>query len=300
MGGVFFVLLITVIWFWKNDAIGELYWVSIIYPLKAVREIERQSFSQLLTSTMWFVFYYCGWLSLTCLALVRLRDRSREILTYLIFLWISVGSVIILLQKLSWWHYHFLLLITPTGILAIRGLDVLLKSYNNKMWFSFLPKKLLIVFLIIFAFCPGFWRWQQHLKIYAKHWPIGGPEKILKYKFAKSENYENIWHDTRFLLDPNADQGPIYVFGNPLYMYLSEREYAIPMHGWAWEGFLRRHWDALPFQLSRASPPYIFLVNYYSTLLKSRSPVTKEWIDANYEILKENFEGIWYRRKKSS
>ncbi|MEW6003085.1 MAG: hypothetical protein AB1638_10620, partial [Nitrospirota bacterium] len=95
--------------------------------------------------------------------------------------------------------------------------------------------------------------------------------------------------------------GNIYVFGDPLFLFLSGRNQAVAIHGWSLEFFLPDQWDFLTDQLTRAFPPYIFVSKEYLNLIPNRSPRTAYFIDENYQLFRKSDAGIWYcRRVKES
>jgi hypothetical protein len=294
--GVVFVLGIVSFWFWRHNALKELFWVSFVYPFKAVTENETAPFSRLLKYIIVTGKIYSLWLGLASVALYQWKKACRDVLTPLLFVWIVTGAVIILAQSLSWWWYHFLIFYVPVGILAVCGVDELLKLCPKHPGCARVSKHVLVGGLVLLASIPSLWLWQKHVRIWISERPFVDKVHQQAFQFKKSKIYEQIWYDTRFLVTPEAIPGSIYVFGDPTYLYLSGRTYSAPIHGWT--DFTRELWDQLYSQLSLSSPPYIFVSNIYKELIRRNSPQTQRWVEEDYRILKDNFEGTWYKHKR--
>jgi hypothetical protein len=86
------------------------------------------------------------------------------------------------------------------------------------------------------------------------------------------------------------------VFGDPLYLQLSDRVQAIPTHGWAWEMLVGAQWASLPGELDAAGPAYVYLDDDYRGLVEDRAPAVSTWLAARYEAIGGVGDGIWYER----
>jgi len=95
-------------------------------------------------------------------------------------------------------------------------------------------------------------------------------------------------------LDP--EPGEIYVFGNPLVYRFTNRTQALPVHGWAWEFFIDEQWDALPDQLEKHKPPYIFCTSGYLSLIGKKSFTTQTILKTDYVEAAQTSTGNWYAR----
>jgi hypothetical protein len=291
--GLLLILGSLALWFALHDALSILAWTSFVYPLRASKEIPHQAWSTLASSIRWYVVISAPWLVVAGAAGVRWRGRREEWLTMQLLAWLASGFAVILLQKFSWWAYHFTLLIVPVGLLATRGADGLIARV------PFRAQRAITVALASALFISPavvvIWRLSRadfrQVLILAS---VRDPRQLLDYQRRFSPDYDQIWRNTRFLLGRDALPGPIYVFGNPLYFQFAGRDQAIATHGWAWEFLLQSQWSELPTQLSRAVPSYIFVSPYYDQLLRTRSARTLAWIRSKYAILFSDSAGTWY------
>lgn len=104
--------------------------------------------------------------------------------------------------------------------------------------------------------------------------------------------------DTRFLHQPGALAGGIYVAGDPRYYLAADRGQAAVINGWALELLLPAQWRQLQRDLEKKRPAYIFVSRFYRTLLPNRSPRTMSVILARYRLVRAGEHGDWYEFRK--
>lgn len=110
-------------------AFPEFVWTNFRYPVEAVAAAPKASpsdWERLLFSAGWYAFVFAPCLVFALLGLVQRHGDRRDLVTLHLALWLVVGLAAILVQRLSWWSYHFLLFIVPVGILALRGIDIVI------------------------------------------------------------------------------------------------------------------------------------------------------------------------------
>ncbi len=282
-------------WFGINGATTGFLSVTLAYPVLASAEIAGAPLSRLARSAGWYALAAAPWLLLAAAAGVRWRGRRADWMTVQLAAWVVVGAAVILVQRFSWWEYHFTLFIVPVGLLAVRGADGLIEAAqpSRRRVVAVLAAGLLFVTPVAVA---GVRTWRADFEPLAVLGSLGDPAVLLASHRARSDTYEEIWQDTRFLVGPDALPGPIYVFGDPLYLQLSDRDQAIPTHGWSWEMLLASQWAALPDDLAAAAPAYVFLDDDYRELVSDRAPAVSTWLATQYESIAGVGDGAWYRR----
>lgn len=293
--GLAIVVAIVAGWFGANGAMDDFLWVTFTYPILASAEIAGAPLSRLARSAGWYALAAAPWLLLAMAAGVRWRGRRADWMTIQLVAWVVVGAAVILAQRFSWWEYHFTLFIVPVGLLAVRGADGLITAArpSRRRVVAILAAGLLFVTPVAAA---GVRTWSDDLGPLRVLGSLGDAEALLASHRARSATYEEIWQDTRFLARADAVPGPIYVFGDPLYLQLSGRSQAIPTHGWSWEMLLDSQWAALPDDLAAAAPAYVFLDEDYRDLVEDRAPTVSTWLGARYESIGGVGDGAWYRR----
>ena len=121
------------------------------------------------------------------------------------------------------------------------------------------------------------------------------PETRLRFQKDVSKGYVTVLRDVGFLREPGSLPGRIYVFGDPLYHFLSGRGQAIPLNGWFMEVALAGQWRQIAMQLDAARPPYIFVATAEADLVGHSSEVTS-LLRTAYRPFRESQAGSWYVR----
>lgn len=265
------------------------------YPARAMAELPKPSLDRLLDGLRWFVGWAAPVLALGFVGAGASLRRERDSLTFNLVLWVVLGFGVIFVQRLSWWEYHYMLLLFPLGILAAKGLDVMWKQVqeNNPAGRSrgvraVAAVSLLLLFSpVLFSLC---------LKSYAlaRHGFALSGERRRSYQSNVSPHYRTALSETAFLSEPSSLSGAIFVGGNPIFYHLSGRGPAVASNGWMLELFLPEQWERLTRELETARPPYIFISAEYPETIKTRSPRTDRFIEENYVELRGGEAGQWY------
>lgn len=291
--GVVLVLAAVAAKFWYDGALGELLWTAFIYPPQALATAPPAGFLRLAESLMFFGTYYAVWIGFIVFAGIMWWREERDLLTSLLFVWLVLGLGLILIQRFSWWQYHFVNLFAPAGILGVRGMSDLIRllardstsKYAGAMFLSIALAFPLVGSLAV----PAGQKVRAYLKVF-----VTDHRDVADFKRMVSHDYAAIEHSVRFLNDKAALRGPVYVFGDPLYYYLSGRKPALPTTGWAWAYYLRSQWDELPAQLDAARPPYLYIDKQNRDLIDKRNDGLHALIEKQYLALLKDHEGAWY------
>lgn len=290
LGGVSLIL-------WQQGVFAELLWNSFVYPFHALHTaaIEVDS-GRLLRNSLWLLATMAPWLPFALLAATRITQPNEPALMRLMVTWIAVTAVLIVLQRLMFWKYHFLLLFVPLSVLAARGIDLLLMWLASaepcRRWLT--PAVLTCLFAIPAMSAILFFtqRQAEELHLLAQG---GKPAGIESYRDAVGRDYG--WIRSQLLGLRNGTGGePIYVFGNPLVYLITERRQAIAINGWSWEAYPSENWEALPQALAAARPAYIFVDPLNDGLISENSRPVRQFLDSQYALVKETDKGRLYVR----
>jgi hypothetical protein len=279
-----------------QGSLPEFAWTSLAYPVVASAEVPIAALSRLAGSVAWYAVAGAPWLLLALAAGVRWRGRRQEWLAVQMLVWVVVGAAVVLVQKFSWWEYHFVLFMVPVGLLAVRGADGVIAAVRPSARGLVSVVLVLVLFATPVAVTVGR-VWRADFEPVGILPSLGDEAAVLDYQRRRSPTYESIWQSTAFLRSPDAIPGPIYVVGDPLYLQASGREQAIPTHGWSWEMLLQSQWDALAKDLSDGAPAYVFLDDDMAPMVADRSPATMDWLARDYERLSADPDGVWFERR---
>jgi hypothetical protein len=292
--GLLLVLAAVALRFHLDGALWELYWTAFVYPPAALESAPHASLLRLARSATFFASFYVVWGLFVVFAIVDWWRRERHIMTSMMLAWLVVGVGVILIQRFSWWAYHFLLLFTPVGVLGVRGIGVLPARLRAR---GAIDERMALLLTAALAFpavtalaVPAEQKLEAHVFVFVRH--KGDVRDLHRYI---STDYRRIEHSVRFLANETARPGPIYVFGDPLYYHLSGRKPALPIIGWPWQYFLQSQWVHLPRQLEHTMPPYIYIDRDNDEIMRLREGGVRDFIMSAYVPLMSDHEGAWYQ-----
>jgi hypothetical protein len=292
--GVIIVLGTTVAVFAAAGALEPMLWTAFVYPMQALSLGTHMDPVRLASTAKWFLLAFAPLVLFALAVRAQWRGDGLERVFLLAMIWWVAGLAVILIQTLSWWRYHFLLLLVPVAILAVRGIDGIAGSARARLRWS--PAVAAVTGLLLGALaCVPAWRvWMNDSPVTLP--PLRTAEELVAFQRSVSPEWDRIWNDTAFLREPGARPGPIYVFGDPRAITLAGRDQAIAINGWSWESYAQRLWDELPSQLREAKPVYLGIEPVYERLLRDRAPEVWAWIEANYRIARSDERRVWFER----
>ncbi len=298
--GILIPLAIVLAYFAWFGTLDLLHYTYFEYPARAMAELPGRRIGSLFKSLLWFLGSFAPLLALAFVWAYTNLGRPRELLaTNPVFvslvLWVVGGLFVIIIQRLSWWDYHYMLLFVPIGILATKGLDTLWAEIKEARPSLSSGKGLVAASICLALLFSPFIASLALKSLYLAYYGFAyGRERRLLYQSEISGTYKTALSDLEFLSKPDSLPGAIFVGGNPVYYYLSGRDQAVASNGWMLELFLPEQWAQLNEQLAGAMPSYIFVAPQYVDLIPARSPNTARFIDEHYRVLSTSGEGVWY------
>jgi hypothetical protein len=256
---------------------------------------------ELMNGLVWFTQTFAPLMALGTIGAYAMVRRHRDALTLSLMLWSILGLGIILFQRLSWWEYHYLLLFVPLGILGAQGVDSLW-SHLERLGASNAPSysRLVGVLSLILLFSSVADSLARQGLYLARNGFALSWEDRFNYQTSVNSGYQSVHEEVAFLKEPGSVPGDIYVFGDPLYYYLSGRDPAIPLLA-TWFTALPEQWLELLDALDEARPHYVFVATGALDGIRSYNPrvapcldQTMPRIERNYRILRTGENGTWY------
>lgn len=304
----------VVLYFAWHDALSIVNYTYFEYPAQAVTAFAGENRLPILKQGLhWFMTTFSSLIILIFVwGLVVLKGtkaqnkrfvselflklRQADLLTVNLFLWVFAGLGIILVQRLSWWEYHYLLLLVPLGILAMKGIEAIWEQTIRISPFFAKPLgQTVFIICLLILFTPILRLPVQKFKRdYLDR--IGSTTKQLWAPHGDmDEQYRQIQGEVAFLSEPNSRPGKIFVCAQPLYYYLSKRSPALATNGWMPEFFLPEQWNQLNEELTaKPLPAYIVIENYCGDLINRKSPETAEILEEKYHLRSANNNIAWY------
>jgi len=277
-------------------------WTNFVYPRLALQEIPRKPLIQLLEGSAWWIRTALPALPLAWWAI---RDRRREpvrLVEAQALAWLLAGWVAIAVQKFSWWPYHFLLLVFPLGLLVVSAIDrFAIRRRPNPVSAPVAALRLRWVVLLTAGAMFALSSRQGPLGLRAAAAALAAPsgERLATFQQSIDPLHQHRIDATAFLRAEADTTQAIHVFGDPNWYLAADRPQAMPIHGWSWQFFLASQWRALPDELSRTKPAYLFVDPYFARLIAERSPATWRMIQVDYlPLTNEAIDGTWYRLRQ--
>jgi hypothetical protein len=296
VAGLLGPLAVVAAYFAWTGTLGLAWWTWIDFPRRVVAEIPAPSLWRLVGALEWFASRFAWLLALAVIGAGASARRADPVALNLVW-WCLLGGAVILAQVQSWWQYHFHLLFVPLGLLAALGVGTL-HAWSRRaapLLGTRAGTGLLLLALVslpaselgllarkVVALAQRGWAWSD--------------ESRLRYQQAMSGAYVTVEADVAFLRRPESLPGRIYVFGDPLYHFLSGRGQAIAVNGWFMEMAPAEQWEQVAVQLAQARPPYIFVAPIEGELIRRHSARVATLLQTAYRVLREGPTGRWYVR----
>jgi hypothetical protein len=300
LAGAVVLPLAVFIYFARHDALPVVFYTFFQYPSQAIVELTADDRSEILKNGIrWFVLTFKSLLLVLTIGIfLKLKQISVsfhkiakiDLMSLGFIVWLGVGVGVIMFQRLSWWEYHYLLLLVPLGILGAKSLEIIYERAAESA--DFLGKgggKIALFGMVMILFSPHLKQFSRKaggdFEDYVKT-PAGQTIAMPQGDFAAK--YLAIRDEVGFLAETGDAPEKIFVVGQPLYYYHSGRRPAIGSNGWMPEFFLDKQWRQLEAELRETKPKYIFIeVNLYEQLAE-KSPATIELLKTSYRRRNQN------------
>jgi hypothetical protein len=282
-------------------AIDSALWTFFQYPKSAVGEWPLLNhIDALINGVTWFIGNFAPLMALGTIGAYVSWRRRKDYLTLNVILWLPLGFLVILLQPLSWWQYHFMLLSVPVGLLGAWGLDVLWPKLKEvqisaSSWQSAVVAgaSLLVLFSPILTSAG-----MRSIEL-ARNGFLNKADR-LRYQSNFNNDYRVALQEVAFLSEPASLPGSIFVLGDPLFYYLSGRRPAVPFLNAA--GFSPPDlWERLVKSFYHTRPAYVFLPKNKLGAIRKYTPRAAAYIDetarfiaTNYDVSHTSDTGTWY------
>lgn len=303
-------IVLVIFYFAQNDSLSILWYTTFVYPYGAATSVIEGDRSQVFKDgIIWFFKSYFPVISLTFIFLLlkikflftdwwkeKCYDVNPKSFLFLgLCMWSFFGLVVILIQRLSWWEYHYSLLMLPLGILTVKGVENLfeeIKTNSRFLWKT--PIQISLAIIIMLLFIPTARRLTHKISQYTQVETVKIGQKDLQITGSNIENYKFITAETRFLTVENP-KPRIFVIADPLYYYLSDSSPAISSNGWMPTLFTDVEWRKLNGEMEEQMPKYVFLEKNLIQLIREKNPAFINMLYNNYFIYSASNKGLFYK-----
>jgi hypothetical protein len=305
IAGALVPLLATLSYLTEKNLWPEAYWSFVTHPADAAAQTPIVDLRRLYYAARFWIVSWSPALALGAVGMAEALRRRVDLMDAALCAWLIAGLMLVMMQVISWWEYHFLLLFVPAGMLAARGLQ----ATSQALRFSLEPaafrlRQMMAAMALLLLFAPQLIPAAQ---LVARVWssrPLPLSRKgIAVYHARHYPEYASIRSRTSFLREPGSHPGPIYVFDLPVYYLYAGRRPAIP---WVanWFHPTDRPWKRLLADLNDARPPYVRVAPAALEGIAGHRPSLRDdvagvvpFIESRYRVLSRDEDGTWYIRR---
>jgi hypothetical protein len=294
----------SVIYLAEKHALGLAWWTFVVHPREAASQTALD-FQVLRDGSIWFVRTFSPLLALAIIGGWARVRQGWDLLAGALIAWIPVGLLLIWVQVIGWWSYHYLLLLVPIGLLAAQGVETLWSGVAAKK----VPRRwraaaaIVLVGLIVISI-PQIEVGARSVADVFRASPL--PFDIVSarpYQAEQDRAYAVALDTTSFLRAPGSDPGPIYVFGSPIVYILAGRSPAISFLA-TWFSPTTEAWHRMVAELTAAPPKYILVTDGALGSFTADNPALadevrslRSWLEQRYQVLRTDVGGVWYLRR---
>ena len=296
--------LLVVLHLAAHGTLGDAAWTFFRYPREAIA-LTPIRWYQLVAGASWFVARFAPLVALALIGSSSVSLRSGpDRLTLAMMLWVVLGAGVILGQVISWWEYHYLLLVVPLGLLATKGIDLLWPSLDAAATRrARTVRRAAALASLVVLFLPALAGPLVRARLLVANGLALRPAARERYQDELSEEYASVRREVVTLPRGTPPQRDLYVFGTPVYYFLADREPPISLLA-SWFTSTPELWDRLFRDLDAARPAHVLVDPRAMDAVRNRSPSVATYIDdigafldRSYAIERTTPAGVWYVRR---
>jgi hypothetical protein len=265
------------------------YQVTFVYPFAALSEFPPGRPVDLLKGIGFIAGIFAPWACFLVIAAWWGVRRDGAIMTRILLAWVIAGVVITLAQRFSWWIYHFLIFLVPLGILALRGVDVLLAELDRDGRAASLPAKALAIVLVASPIGAMLAQLGSNLSV-AMRFLDRGTFRADQFRKAYSENYAETIASIEVLPKLRSDES-VYSLANSYHYLLLDRLQYGKYSGGNWLYLTSREKAEQLALLSARPPDYMFVKPEYV----ASSPALAQFLSAQCNEYAVTSLGNWFK-----
>ena len=298
--GVALPLAATLVYFGRLHLLGALGWTYFTYPAFLLTRIEGTHVNRLFDGLQWFLLRFSPLLGLAVVGAGLSRGR-RDTLVAGLRLWLLAGVLVILVQRWSWWQYHYLLLLTPLGVLGAAGAGALWSGLDRLGAGAPRARCLAAAGLVaLFAGLLGLAAMKTVLL--ARERFALTPADRAAYQRRVSPLYLGFSQDVALLNGPGRRPGAIFVLDDPVVYRLAGRPLSPAFRGVLFFREMEEaEWSVLTSRLERDPPAYVLVEWRFVPLLTGPAPRVARFaafLADGYRVAFTTERGAWYERAR--
>jgi hypothetical protein len=221
---------------------------------------------------------------------------SNDRLVGYLAIWALSGLALHLLQYTTWWSYHLHVTTFPVGILAVLAINHLWEQRTTRAGSRKKLARALYAGVIVMLIPSAVFLVGRSATLASDGFALEPGQRLSFQTTYSNGSYGLIAADVEFLNAPGSREGPIFVAGDPLYYWLSDRGHAIAESGWTLEYYVEDQWRNMTAELESALPPYVFVSHDYEAVINLRGPQFAAFLAESYDVLRVSEGGTWFEQ----
>jgi hypothetical protein len=292
-------LAVTLAYFARHDQLGMLVWTYFTYPAFLMSQARGLHAERLFSGLQWFLLRFAPLIGLATVGAGLTRSR-RDALGQGLQFWFMTGILVILVQRLSWYSYHYQLLLPPLGVLGAAGAGALWSRLGRFGTETPRARRWAAAGLCaLFAGLIGLAAMKVAMLAHNRF--AITPADRLAYLELVDPSYRDFEQDVARLAEPGRRPGSLFVIDHPLFYRLAGR----PISPAAFHGALfiqemrKEEWSELTARLERDPPAYVLVERHSLPLVTGGAPRVASFagfLAAGYRVAFTTKCGAWYER----
>jgi hypothetical protein len=265
----------------------EVLWTYFTYTPKTTG-IAGRPVSRLTDSITRFAAFGAPVLLLATVGVGRTIRRGWDAWSIAFAGWLAIGVPVFLGQH--WWAYQLALFFVPVAYFAARGVEAIVVAWPR------LRRSLAVAIAgtLLISVAPLAISFGRGATIAARHGFGITRAGRTALQDAEQPQYVTGRDFARFVRAHAPGAAPIFVLGNPIDLYETARDQAIPTNGWAAEQYDATAWHRITVGLDDARPPVLAVDDFSARYIAARSPATRALIDRLYVACRHVDTETWY------
>jgi hypothetical protein len=270
--------------------------VTFTYPRLVLDEFPWAPYGRLAYGIVWLLSATWALLPLAAIGGIREVFVRRSAFGWTLAAWLLSSSLAILVQRFSWWQYHFIIFFVPIGLLAVAGADACLQ-WMRTLGVNAGLRSATIAGLCVAVTVPSVWLPISH-KV-QDLW-LAGPSPFLDpvgFTNRADMNMRQLRDSVAFLQQPESLPGSIAVFGDGRIFLLANRPVVLSINGVG---------PALPPQVERSAlaieqerPAYVYVYPPSWESFAAGSDAVLTVLERDYvEYSHDERDGLWCQRRQ--
>lgn len=284
------------LYLWRHGTLAAALWTAFVYPVLAIEAFPAKPLWQLRAAGEFFLRAVWPLLPFAAIGAGARLLRRGSALEWALVAWLVAGAVAVSAQALSRWHYHFSLFFVPVGLLAVRGVDVLLVWLAGRgvpPAFRSLGIGCAIAFAVfVTVVLPVGTDVRRIWRDGPRPWAdLTGFQERVEPKLAR------LRASAEFLRSPEALPGPIGLLGDTRMAFVSGRRPVPEINGWTY--YLPAQLEEVAATLRRERPPYVYVSHYLSHIHgNGTDALTRTLVGLYFVRATDGADGSWYELRR--